>query len=150
MSTPDRFPMMVFRAPGLELLHGVKCETRIVDNDDDLDEAQDSGWWPTATAADEALKAEKAQAAERAAAEALALAEAEAELRAAAIRAPLEAQITGLQAQLASDQEKHAKAQQDLADERAAHAKTKAAAVAPKPADDKPDDKAASKTKPKA
>lgn len=131
MTTDNRFPMMVYRAPGSELVHGVPCQTLVVNDLDEMEGAQDAGFHPTAQAAGEALAAEQAQAVEAAAAEARAKAQAEADEAAAAIRAPLLAEIDGLKAQLANEQEKHAKAQQELAEERAAHAKTKAAAEAP-------------------
>lgn len=115
----DRFPLMIYRAPGRELIDGVLCETRIVHDDDELDAAQDDGWQPTVAAAGEALKADKARADADASDEARALAQAEADLAAAAIRAPLEAEIEQLRELLNA-------AAEDFSNEKVAHDATRA------------------------
>ncbi|HEY8878282.1 MAG TPA: hypothetical protein VIN03_12000 [Roseateles sp.] len=116
--------MMIYRAPGPELLDGVKCESRVIHDEDEMHAAAGDGWHPTPSAAGEALLAEKARREAEAADEERALAQAEAEMQAAAIRAPLEAEIEALKGKVAD-------AEQALADERAAHAKTKAALAEP-------------------
>ena len=40
----DQFPQMIFRAPGAEEHHGIQCDSRIVNDVDELERALDDGW----------------------------------------------------------------------------------------------------------
>lgn len=58
----NEFPRMLFKAPGPEQFHGGHFDTKIVSDEDERDEALDSGWHLTTTDASEAYEQTKAKA----------------------------------------------------------------------------------------
>lgn len=54
----DKFPMMVYKAPGPEFLHGfdVGLKTELALHEEDLVEAKKQGWFETTTEAVEAFQ----------------------------------------------------------------------------------------------
>lgn len=56
----SEFPRMVYKQPGLEEIHGDRYETKIVDSDDELIQAESDGFFKTTQEAKEARSDELA------------------------------------------------------------------------------------------
>lgn len=137
----DKFPLMIFRAPGSELVHGVKCETCVVQDDDELEGALADGWHLSATEAGAALEKARSDAEAAAMAELEQLKAQQAEAAAQAIRQPLLEQIESLKADNTALRGHNEAMQKELNALRA-----KAAPPKPSEADEKPaEEKAAAK-----
>lgn len=74
----DKFPMMVYKAPGSHEVHGHLLSIATATSEEDLAEAKSAGWFETTTEAAEAYAEQQREAHERRVAEANALAQAQA------------------------------------------------------------------------
>lgn len=68
MSNDDQFPMMLYKAPGRNEVHGMMLDHVLVHNADELEEKLEQGWFEKTTDAHAAYVREQARAAEERAA----------------------------------------------------------------------------------
>lgn len=101
----NRFPQMLYKSPGTDLVQGVLVETALVEGEDVLAAALKGGWHETPAAAHAAFEAQRAEEAATAAqAEAARTAEQAAEARAqlkAELAAELQAETDAKDARIA-------------------------------------------------